>query len=109
MEQAEKMCDHIGIISHGRLELSGELRAIKHEMGGNSYRLLASGDLGRIKGVPGIEQVLEVGSGLKLRLLPEAEGSAVLRELVGFLDVREFRSEEPDLEEIFKKAVGDAA
>jgi hypothetical protein len=33
----------------------------------------------------------------------------VLRELTGFLAIREFRSQEPDLEEIFIKAVRDAA
>jgi ABC-2 type transport system ATP-binding protein len=116
MEQAEKLCDHIGLISAGRLILAGELREIKRRLGGNSYRLVAEGDLGRLAGMAAIEQVVrrdgdagaESGA-VKLLLRPEASGAEVLRQIVQFLDVREFRSEEPDLEEIFIKAVRDAA
>src|SRR6201992_1042753 len=32
MEVAEKMCDHIGLISHGRLVLHGELKEIKRRL-----------------------------------------------------------------------------
>jgi ABC-2 type transport system ATP-binding protein len=112
MELAEKMCDHICLISHGRAVLAGELRTIKRELGGNTYRLVAEDgnlDVGRLAKVPGIEQVVERGDGYNLMLAREAEGPEVLRDLVGFLRVREFRSEEPALEEIFIKAVRDAA
>ena len=111
MEQAEKLCDHIGLVSHGRLVLCGELKEIKRRLGGNSYRLVASGDLGRLESLPAIEQVVRRGDdgAVKLLLRPEASGAEVLRQIVPFLDVREFRSEEPDLEEIFIKAVRDAA
>jgi ABC-2 type transport system ATP-binding protein len=125
MEQAEKLCDHIGLISHGRLVLAGELSEIKRRLGGNSYRLQATGDLARIAGVPGVAHAIprngkgELGadpaavaggeSGVKLLLEPDASGCEVLRHLVTFLDVREFRSEEPDLEEIFIQAVHNAA
>ena len=111
MEQAEKLCDHIALISHGRLVLSGDLKEIKRRLGGNSYRLVAVGDLARLESLPAIEQVVRRGDdgAVKLLLRPEASGAEVLRQIVPFLDVREFRSEEPDLEEIFIKAVRDAA
>ncbi len=121
MEQAEKLCDHIGLISHGRVVLAGELREIKQRLGGNSYRLVADGDLSRLDGLPEIEQVVrraadgpdrgghEQGAAVKLLLRPGASGPDVLRQIAPFLAVREFRSEEPDLEEIFIKAVHDAA
>ncbi|HVT15769.1 MAG TPA: ATP-binding cassette domain-containing protein [Thermoanaerobaculia bacterium] len=109
MEQAEKLCDHIGLISHGRLVLAGELREIKRRLGGNSYRLVAEGDLARLPAVPGVEQAVVQNGAVKLLLRPGIDGAAVLREIVQFLAVREFRSEEPDLEEIFIKAVRDAA
>jgi ABC-2 type transport system ATP-binding protein len=136
MEQAEKLCDHIGLISHGRLVLSGELREIKRRLGGNSYRLVASGDLARIAEVPGVDHAIvdppgtaasttnggeRAGGGaegraegaeqegVKLLLKPDASGPEVLRHLVQFLEVREFRNEEPDLEEIFIQAVRNAA
>jgi len=109
MELAEKMCDHICLISHGRAVLTGELAAIKRRLSGNSFRLVADGDLARLAAVPGVEQVLAQERSAKLLLAPNADGAAVLRQIVQFADVREFRSEEPELEEIFIKAVRDAA
>jgi ABC-2 type transport system ATP-binding protein len=109
MELAEKMCDHICLISHGRAILAGELKAIKRQISGNSYRLVADGDLAALAGVAGIDQVLPGEGGAKLFLRPEADGAQVLRDIVGRVAVREFRSEEPELEEIFMKAVRDAA
>jgi ABC-2 type transport system ATP-binding protein len=109
MELAERMCDQIALISHGRVVLEGELKAIKRQIGGNGYRLIADGDLDRIPEVPGVEQSLIQNGIVKLLLKPEAEGPDVLRELVSFLRVHEFRSEEPELEQIFLKAVRDAA
>jgi ABC-2 type transport system ATP-binding protein len=109
MELAERMCDQIALISHGRVVLGGELKAIKRQLGGNSYRLVADGDLDRIPEVPGVEQSLVQNGIVKLLLAPQAEGPDVLRELVSFLRVHEFRSEEPELEQIFLKAVRDAA
>lgn len=109
LEQAEKLCDHICLISKGRAVLTGELAAIRREMGGNSFRLEAEGDLTRLKDVPGVDQVVEQESYVKLMLEPDAKGSTVLREIVSFLDVKTFTSEEPELEEIFVKAVRDAS
>jgi ABC-type uncharacterized transport system ATPase subunit len=125
MEQAEKLCDHIGLISHGRLVLGGELKEIKRQAGGNSYRLVApmtAEDLERVRTLPGVALVttrdlpeppappaLAPETAVRLLLAPGASGPALLRRLVEFLAVREFRSEEPDLEDIFIKAVRDAA
>jgi len=121
MEQAEKLCDHIGLISHGRLVLAGELREIKRRAGGNSYRLVApatAGDLERVKALPGVEVAIPQEpldpadprpASVRLLLAPGASSSELLRQLLQFLEVREFRSEEPDLEDIFIKAVRDAA
>jgi ABC-2 type transport system ATP-binding protein len=109
MEVAEKMCDHIGLISHGRLVLHGELKEIKRRLSGNSYRLVATGDLGRVKELPEVELTIPEDGGLKLILRPGAASSGLLRKLVEFLEVSELRSEEPALEDIFIKAVRDAA
>jgi ABC-2 type transport system ATP-binding protein len=109
MELAEKMCDHICLISHGRAILTGELKSIKRRLSGNSYRLVAEGDLAALSAVTGVDHVLPDEGGAKLFLRPEADGAQVLRDIVGRVAVREFRSEEPELEEIFMKAVRDAA
>ncbi len=110
LEQAEKLCDSIGLISRGRIVLDGELAAIKRELAGNSFRLVAAGDLGRVGALAGVEQVLAAGDGAaRVLLAPDADRAAVLREMVAFLDVREFVGAEPALEEIFVRAVRDAA
>jgi ABC-type uncharacterized transport system ATPase subunit len=46
---------------------------------------------------------------VNLLLRPDAQGSDALRQMVQFLNIHEFRSEEPELEQIFLKAVRDAA
>jgi ABC-2 type transport system ATP-binding protein len=110
MEQAEKLCDDICLIAGGRAALTGALAEIKGRFGSSSYRLIADGDLARAAEVPGVDQVIsEEEGGAKLLLAAGASGPEVLRELVGFLDVREFRSSEPGLDEIFVKVVGDGA
>jgi ABC-2 type transport system ATP-binding protein len=109
MEQAEKLCDHICLISQGQAILEGEIATIKRELSGNSFRLVAEGDLDRLHDLPGVEQVVPHNGAVKLLLAPEVKGSEVLKEIVQFLTVHEFRSEEPELEEIFIKAVRDAS
>ncbi len=109
MELAERMCDHICLISHGKVVLTGALRDIKRRVAGNAYVLVAEGDLGRVKDLPEVEQALVQDGVVKLLLRPDAEGPETLRRMVEFLRVHEFRSEEPELEQIFLKAVRDAA
>lgn len=110
MELAERLCDQICLISQGRAILTGELRAIKKRLGGNSFRLSAEGDLEQLRTLPEVEQaVIQDGGTAKLLLRPDADGADFLRRIVDLVRVREFRSEEPELEQIFLKAVRDAA
>jgi ABC-2 type transport system ATP-binding protein len=108
MEQAEKLCDHICLISHGRAVLDGELAQIQRSYGGNAYRLMAEGDLERVRRLPGVEQIIPLDGGAKVLLGDGTNGAEVLSDLVDFMTVHEFRSEDPSLEDIFIKVVGDA-
>jgi ABC-2 type transport system ATP-binding protein len=108
MEQAEKLCDQICLIAHGRAVLSGNLSTIKSEFGLNSYRLVARGDLDRLMLVPGVTEVLPNNGDVRLLLEPGVSGPDILGEIAQILEVHEFHSEEPELEEIFIKAVKDA-
>jgi ABC-2 type transport system ATP-binding protein len=109
MDLAERMCDHICLISRGKVILEGGLREIKRRVAGNSYLLVAEGDLGRLQTLPEVEHAVIQEGVVKLLLRPDAEGPDALRRMVEFLRVHEFRSEEPELEQIFLKAVDDAA
>jgi ABC-2 type transport system ATP-binding protein len=108
MELAERLCDRICLISHGRVVLSGDLKEIKRRVGGNAFRLTGNGDLERLRGLPEVEQAVIVDGVAKLLLKPEASGPALLKRAVELVNVHEFRSEEPELEQIFIKAVHDA-
>ena len=109
MEQAEKLCDHLCLISRGRTVLSGSLRDIKQQFGGNHYKLVADVDRSALEAVPGVLAV-DVDAGRFLLTLAEGiDPASVLSTLVGAgIRVREFGSREPDLEEIFIKAVRQA-
>jgi ABC-2 type transport system ATP-binding protein len=108
MEQAEKLCDHICLISNGKAVLAGALTDIKRDFGGNTYRLEADGDGSRLSDVSGVEAVNTYDTHYRLLLSDDAKGSEVLATLVQQMDVHGFHSEEPELEEIFIKAVRDA-
>ena len=108
MEQADKLCDRICLISRGRAVLSGELTEIKRRFGGHSFRLVAEGDLDRLAEVPGVARAILREDGAKLWLEDDATGAEVLRRLLEAVTVHEFRSEEPELEEIFIQVVGEA-
>ena len=108
MEQADKLCDRICLISRGRAVLEGEIKAIKRRFGGHSYRLVAEGDLDRLGEIPGVAQAIARDDGAKLLLAEDARGAEVLSRLVEAVTVHEFRSEEPELEEIFIQVVGES-
>ncbi len=108
MEHAEKLCDHLVLLSSGRAILAGELGAIKRARRGNVWRLAAEGPTGRLADLPAIERLEPVNGAWRLTLRPGFAGPALLPELVAFLAVSEFREEEPDLEAIFLEAVADA-
>jgi ABC-2 type transport system ATP-binding protein len=108
MEQAEKLCDHLCLISGGRAVLEGTLGEIRQRYGGISYRVEVAGDLARVASLPGIEQATPQNGGLKILLTPQADPAAVLRSMLELVEVREFRRESPELEEIFIRAVREA-
>lgn len=107
MEQAEKLCDSLALISGGRVILSGGMKEVKARYGGLAYRLVASGDTEQLADLQGIESFRQHDGYVRLLLDKETEPAALLRALVERFEVREFRSEEPALEEIFIAAVGD--
>jgi len=112
MEQAEKLCEHICLISSGRAVLEGRLDDIKRAWGGNAYALHVEGDPSSLADIAGIAtlRVTDADHGrAKLLLAQEASPADVLRAIVGRMGVLEFRSQEPDLEQIFIKAVNDAS
>ncbi len=115
MEEAERVCDRVGIVDHGRLVAEGTRRELVARLGERDrIELGATGDLARlaeaVRAVPGVENAATADHAVHLvvsegrRLLPAvleaAEHSGVA---VNSVDVVE-----PDLEAVFLHLTGTA-
>ncbi len=110
LEQAEKLCDSICLIAHGRVVLAGELAAIKRERGGDVYEVRFDGAAPALEGLPGVKTAEAHDDRHRLLLEADATPADVVATLIGRgARIASFRSLEPDLETIFFQAVRDAA
>ena len=115
MEEAERVCDRVGIIDHGRLVAEGTRRELVARLGERDrIELGATGDLERlaeaVRAVPGVENaatadhavhlVVDEGRRLLPAVLEAAEHAGVA---VNSVDVVE-----PDLEAVFLHLTGTA-
>ena len=105
MDQVEKLCDAIALISRGKLLLSGSMREIKSEYPRNRVQVVFTGD----ESFLGHAEVAEAKnySGIaEIKLHHEAGAQAVLAEAIGRGTViNRFEVIEPTLEEIFIERV----
>lgn len=115
MEEAERLCDRIGIVDAGLLVAEGTRRELVDMLGSDdTVRIGAAGDLRsaaeRLRAVPGVSRVDELDGGLVVsaagaarllaRLVHELTSSDVV---VAGIEVRE-----PDLEAVFLRLTGKA-
>ncbi len=108
LEQAEKLCDSICLISKGRVLLEGDLAAIRRSRGGHLHEAVFTGAPPSLEGLPGVRLVEPREGAARLHLEPTAEPAPLLAELVRRGGLTGFRSLEPDLESIFVEEVRDA-
>ncbi len=101
MEQAEKLCDHLCMISQGQKVLDGRLADIKAQFGRNAIQVSFDGDGSFIRSLPGVAGVTEYNNYLELRLGEGASAPALLKSIVDKVSVRRFEIVEPSLYEIF--------
>ncbi len=105
LSQVDELCDHICLIDRGRTILGGALDAIRRQFGGNVWRVRTSVDRGEIAALPGVRSVTALGEDLLVELEPDAPGGALVAALVERGEVEAFTRFEPDLENIFIRAV----
>ena len=101
MEQAEKLCDHVCMISRGRKVLDGTISHIKAKFGHNSVQITFEGDGQFLRAIPGVSDMTEFNNYAEIRLAPDARPSAILKAAVERLDVSRFEVMEPSLYDIF--------
>lgn len=99
MDQAERMCDRILMINHGKKVLYGTLDQIKADYRESRVMVVEyEGDLGSIDGVTGVE---DYGRYAELDLEMGTDPQDVLKNLMESVKLRRFEMKSPSLNEIF--------
>lgn len=101
MEQAEKLCDYICMISRGKKVIDGQLGEVKGRFGTNSVQIEVDGDTSFVKDLPGVARITDYNRYMEIRLNDGVEPDTLLQSLVGRVKVRRFAVVEPSLYDIF--------
>ena len=104
LDVVERLCDDLVIIAGGRVQAAGEREALRDQHSGDRWSLEMSGDVGWIRGLPGVE-VAELAGTSALFHADAAAADAVLRAAVERGTVTSFRPVRPTLGEIFRDIV----
>jgi ABC-2 type transport system ATP-binding protein len=107
MDIAERMCNTIFMIYRGRKVLDGTLAAIQSQYGHDTLRVRMGDGVGTLQGLPGVLHVNDYGRYSELRIGPQADTQAILRELLGRGRVEHFEMAKPSLHDIFVRIAGD--
>lgn len=107
MDFAEKMCDHIAMIDHGRIILNGSLIDIKKKYAQKNITLNYQGDISFLKSNPMIEKISDFGNSTGIRVKDEKYSQDILHELLkNNIIVKKFDSNDISLQEIFIELAG---
>ena len=112
MEEAEKLCDELAIIDHGKIIAGGTLNGLRAEFGGNDIiRLSGSFELARVEPV-----IIELNAELlslssETLMIAIRDGARVLPVVLQAIsatgaEIRDTRLSEPNLESLFLKLTG---
>jgi ABC-2 type transport system ATP-binding protein len=106
MEQAEKLCDRICLINHGKVVLYGALSEIKKSHGSNAIHLEFDGDSSRLRELSdlGVMDLYENYAEIKMK--DGTDGQAFLKKAVDLVTITKFSMQEASLNSIFIEAVG---
>jgi ABC-2 type transport system ATP-binding protein len=112
MEEAERLCDRVAIIDHGRLVDIGAPAALVRRHCPTSTVVVAVNDpaaLARFEAIPGVESVGATDGAFTIRGRSDHVVTAVIRCLAEHrLQVRQFHTEAPTLEDVFLQLTGHA-
>lgn len=101
MEQAEKLCDYICMISRGRKVLDGRLSEVKAQFGKNSVQVEIEGDGQFMSGLDGVVGLTKSNNYCELKLAPNADTNRLLVAIAERVKVRRFEMVVPSLYDIF--------
>jgi ABC-2 type transport system ATP-binding protein len=107
LEQAEKLCDQICLMARSKKILEGSMPELKRRFSQNQLRLSADAALGDVARLPGVESAQSANGGFILSLAPGTDQRELLRRAMDMFRVDAFSQKEPELEEIYLRAVRD--
>jgi ABC-2 type transport system ATP-binding protein len=106
MDQAERMCDSICLINHGRAVVEGELKQMKSRFGMRNVQIKYEGDSRFLEQRRLVQSFNDYGNYVEVRLTADADPQDLLHLASSIARVSRFELMEPSLEEIFLDAVG---
>jgi ABC-2 type transport system ATP-binding protein len=105
MDQVEKLCDAIALISRGKLLLSGSMREVKSQYTRNRVQVVFSGNDAFLAN-PAVAESKNYSGIAELRLTSESAAQQVLADAIAHgTIINRFEVMEPTLEEIFIEKV----
>lgn len=112
MEEADELCDHIGIIDHGKIKAVGVPSQMKDDIGTDVVRMAVKGDpariIGGISGMFGIESVSASGSLITIHVHGGASVTPGIFALASRLhvDILSVSMSRPTLDEVYMSYTG---
>jgi len=108
MDQVEKLCDSICLISGGKAILSGGMREVKSRYPRNRVQMVFEGDDSFLQH-PAIETAKNYSGHVEIKLKDGGDTQSLLADAMAKARIIRFEVMEPTLEEIFIEEVGGAA
>src|SRR5579863_10616605 len=106
MGVAESLCDSIFMIFRGKKVLDGTLSSIQASYGSDTIRVELEGEAPDLHGLPGIEQVKDLGTVRELRMSEGCDSQHVLHTLATQARITSFSVVKPSLHDIFVRIAG---
>jgi ABC-2 type transport system ATP-binding protein len=110
MEEADRLCERVAVVDHGRILAEGTPAELKRDSGGTAIVDVALGDReaarAALAGVSGVSEVHDTERGL--RILVSADGGAVPRVVSRIAEhhLTDLKVVEPSLETVFIRLTG---
>ena len=112
MEEAERLCDRVAIVEHGRIVALDSPENLIREFGTESrvvFRAAPGLDLGVLEGLSAVARTESIGD----RVIVYGQGDELVVQVVNALSasgtpIRDLRTEQPNLEDVFLALTGRA-
>ncbi len=107
MDFAERMCDHIAMIDHGRIILHGALNEIKKKHAQRNVSINYEGDISFLKNNPMVQELNDFGNSTGIKVKENRQIQDLLKLLVqNNVVINSFKANEISLNEIFIQLAG---